>query len=324
MKKVLLGISILVLLASCERDELPVAPHDPGEVETASVEMGVDYKWQIYFDLGTNKNVGQNIKTIWDLGFETSADGYHVVLNAAKFMYAYNTGETEFNLVTDTNGITAHHTWDEASGNVDSTAIGDWRVDNPVYIIDRGYNELGQHQGYRKVQFLSVDNSGYQVHIAKLNGTLDTTMAILKYADYNLSFLSFNGKAKLVEVEPLKDTWDLVFTQYTHIFYGEEPVTPYLVTGCILNRNGTRAILDTTAFENITFEYAQSQMLSQNINSIGYDWKVYDFDNGSYHIFTELNYIIQDAEGFYYKLHFIDFYDNQGQKGSPKFEFQKL
>lgn len=325
MKKVLLGLALVILLASCERDEIPVAPHDPGDVLTSQVEMSSDYKWQVYFDLSTNSIVGENLKVMWDLGFETSANGYHVVLNAAKLMYAYPTGKTDFATVTDTSGIAANHTWDEASGNLDSTAIGDWRNNGEVYIIDRGYNELGQHRGYRKAIFKSVDESGYTLRFAKLDGTEDTTMTITKDDAYNFAFFSFNNGGGVLPIEPPKETWDLVFTQYTHIFYDEVPVTPYLVTGCLLNRNNTKAILDNTiAFEDITFEYAESKMLSSNINGIGYDWKFYDFDTGSYLVFSEMNYIIQDAEGYFYKLHFIDFYDAQGQKGSPKFEFQKL
>lgn len=325
MRGLFLGLSIVLLLASCERDELPITPHDPGDVLTASVEMEVDYKWQVYFDLGTNSVIGENLKVIWDLGFETSADGYHVVLNAAKLMYAYPTGKTDLSAVTDTSGIITNHTWDEASGNLDSTAIGDWRNSNEVYIIDRGYNELGQHRGYRKAVFQAVDASTYTLRFAKLDGTDDTTLTINKDAAYNFAFFSFNNGGEVLEVEPPKETWDLVFSQYTHIFYDEEPVIPYLVTGCLLNRNGTKAIMDNSiSFENITFEYAQNKILSSNINTIGYDWKEYNFDTGAYLVFPEMNYIIQDSDGFYYKLHFIDFYDAQGQKGSPKFEFQRL
>ncbi len=325
MKKWFLGISLIVLLASCERDEIPIAPHDPGDVLTASVAMESDYKWQIYFDLATNSVVGENLKVKWDLGFETSVDGYHVVLNTAKLMYAYPTGKTDFVAVADTNGITENHIWDEASGNLDSTAIGDWRNKGEVYIIDRGYNPLGQHRGYRKMIFQSVDESSYTVRFAKLDGTLDTTLTIPKDGAYNFSFLTFDNGGEILEIEPPKNTWDIVFTQYTHIFYDEEPIIPYLVTGCLINRHNTKAILDgSIAFEDITFEYAQGKMLSSNINSIGYDWKFYDFDTGSYLVFPEMNYIIQDSDGYYYKLHFVDFYDTQGQKGSPKFEFQRL
>lgn len=318
-------LAVTLGLSSCDRGEIPIKPHDPGNVTTSSVEMSNEYKWQIFFDLGTNSVVGENLKTIWDLGFETSPEGFHIVLNTAKLMYAYNTGLTDFSAVTDTIGLTENHTWDETSGNLDSTAIGDWRNTGEVYIIDRGYNELGQHRGYRKAVFQEVDEISYTIRTAKLDGDQDTTITLVKDNDYNFTFFTFNDGGGVVSVEPPKGTWDLAFTQYTHIFYDETPVTPYLVTGCLHNRYNTKAIMDNTiGFKDIDYDYALSKMLTANINAIGYDWKFYDFDLGSYTVFAEMNYIIQDSEGVYYKLHFIDFYDHQGQKGSPKFEFQRL
>ena len=77
-------------------------------------------------------------------------------------------------------------------------------------------------------------------------------------------------------------------------------------------------------FSNITYEFAELQTLSENINTIGYRWKEFNFSTSSYIIFPQMNYIIKDSEGFYYKLHFIDFYDISGNKGNPKWEFQRL
>ena len=57
---------------------------------------------------------------------------------------------------------------------------------------------------------------------------------------------------------------------------------------------------------------------------IGYDWKYYNFDDAVYTIVPEMNYVIRDRDGFYYKLRFVDFYNDQGVKGYPKFEFARL
>lgn len=319
----LLCFSTALFFCSCHKDEIPVQPHDPGAVITQAVNMGSDYKWQIYFDLGTNTVVGQNPKTAWDLGFETSADGYHVVVNGAKNMLVYNTHQTDFTAVTDTNGFEHNKRWDEASGNLDSTAIGDWRGTQKVYIINRGYTETGVHQGFRKIQFQSVNSTTFTVRFANLNGTNDVTMTIPKDSTYNLSFLSFNGTGSVVMIEPPKKDWDLVFTQYTHIFYNETPVMPYLVTGCLMNRYKTKALMDAGVnFSQIDYTYAAGKILSPAINTIGYSWK--DFTGSIFITRPERNYIIQDANGIYYKLHFIDFYNASGVKGNPKWEFQQL
>jgi len=131
-------LSILLLaiaFTSCKKGELPVPKHDSGSVNTSAIDMASNYKYQVYFDLKTNSVVGQNLKTAWDLGFEATADGDRVILNSSKAMYAFNTGETDFESVTDTAGFAAHRTWDAASGNLDSTAIGDWVGKKESYIF---------------------------------------------------------------------------------------------------------------------------------------------------------------------------------------------
>lgn len=305
---------------SCKKDELPVPKHEAGDVITASVNMDPTYKWQIYYDLKTNSVVGQNLKTAWDLAFEADANGFHVILNSSKAMYAYNTNNSVFNEVTDTIGFEINKKWDSPTGNLDSTAIGDFRNTNSVYIIDRGYNELGEHQGFRKIQFLSVDVTKYLVRFANLDGSGDVTLQIEKDDNYNFTFLSFTSSNTLI-VEPPKNSWDLVFTQYLHVF--ENPIQPYLVVGCLLNRYKTSATMNSSiSFSEIDFDHASTSNLSSNINTIGYDWKT--FTGGVFITHPEKNYIIKDSEGFYYKLHFVDFYNQSGEKGNPTWKFQQL
>ena len=57
---------------------------------------------------------------------------------------------------------------------------------------------------------------------------------------------------------------------------------------------------------------------------IGFNWKTFDFDTQVYTINSSMNYIIQSENGIFYKLRFIDFYNNSGEKGYPKFEIQEL
>lgn len=320
MKLLILLISSIMILSSCVKEELPIPKHDPSNVITNTVNMGSNYKWQVYFNLKNNTVVGENLKTSWDLGFETTSDGYRIILNSSKAMYAAKTNQTDFSLVTDTVGFSAIKDFDSPTGDIEQTAIGDWRlIPNQVYLIDRGYNELGSHQGFRKIVFESVNDYSYTIHFSQLNGTGETTIQVPKDSNYNFTFLSFTTSSTVM-VEPPKIDWDIVFTQYL-----EELSTPYLVTGCLLNRYNTTAKADSiTAFNSINYDFALTQLLSSNINVIGYDWKEYNFTTSSYLVFPNKNYIIQDQNGFYYKLHFIDFYNNSGIKGNPTFEFQKL
>ena len=74
----------------------------------------------------------------------------------------------------------------------------------------------------------------------------------------------------------------------------------------------------------ITYEDIESYSFSSNQDVIGYDWKDFDFDSGFYLIYAEKNYIIKNGLDQYFKIHFIDFYDDLGEKGHPTFEILQL
>ncbi|MBL4592795.1 MAG: HmuY family protein [Flavobacteriales bacterium] len=316
--KYLLPLSLSVFLFSCEKEELPIPAHDPGDVITSSVSMESDYRYQLFFDLGTNTMVKKNMKTDWDLGFETSASGINVILNGAKYIKTANTGTTNFTNISDTLGYS--FLIDMPSGSMDSTAIGTWSVNN-VYIIDRGFDELGAHQGFSKVELISVSSNSFNIHFSNLNGTNDVMMNIPKDDAYNFTFLSLDGN--IASIEPPKENWDIMFSQYTHYYYDDE--TTYLVTGCLSNRNKVEvAEVFDKDFLSITINDINNYSFSPNINMIGYDWKEYVFSTGQYTVYIHQNYIIKSTEGKYFKLHFIDFYDEYGVKGTPTFEFQEL
>jgi hypothetical protein len=134
-------------------------------------------------------------------------------------------------------------------------------------------------------------------------------------------------------IAPERDAWDLQFTMYTHIFNEtpdniEQPDTliPYLVTGVLQNPNGV-AVAEhfEKPFAEITLGEAMSLVFDEdNIDVIGYDWKYFNFEAVTYDVLPNRVYIIRDTEGYLYKLQFIDFYSTTGEKGHPKFEFQRL
>jgi len=155
--------------------------------------------------------------------------------------------------------------------------------------------------------------------MASMDGGNESLLTIAKDSLYNLSFLSMDER-KQVTIEPPKDLWDIEFTQYTHIF--TDPFMPYLVTGCLLNRYNTSAIMDSTSdFAAINLSYITEYTLSPDLNIIGYDWK--EYDGVTYVTNMKMNYIIRNREGIYYKLHFINFLA-LGVKGNPTWEYQNL
>jgi hypothetical protein len=45
---------------------------------------------------------------------------------------------------------------------------------------------------------------------------------------------------------------------------------------------------------------------------------------GTYTIESDRIYLLRNSEGIFWKLHFIDFYTQNGEKGAPMFELQEL
>lgn len=318
LKTFILLLSLIVL--GCEKEEIPITPHEPGDIITNQVEMGSNYVKQLFYDLGTNSLVSENNKTDWDIAFESDVNGWHIILNSSRGGAAANTNTTDFLSVTTTDAAT--WSWDVPSGNLDSTAIGDYRYKGIVYIIDRGYNSNGNHTGYKKIVIdLDVD-SLYKIRVADLDGTGDTLVSVVRDIGTNFTCFSFDNN-ETIYVEPEKDNWDLVFTQYLHIF--QNPLTPYLVTGVQLNRNNVSVAIDTVnKFSEITHEDVSTYNFGNELNKIGYNWKFFDFNTSTYSIIADKNFIINDTEGRVFKFHFIDFYNNNGDKGAPKFEIQEL
>ena len=325
-------------LTSCFKQDEKIMPHDSGDVKTQTIELTKDYRYQVYFDLSSEKIVSTNLKTDWDLGFECSAKGWHIILNTSNFMVAAKSGLTDFSLPIDTAGYKWN--FDVSTGNPDSTAIGNWvefhtpdslkTYPNEIYVINRGYDQAGNLRGFRKIIFLGLDNDSYTFRYANLDGTGENTFTITKDPAVNYIYFSFDAGEKQLTLEPPKYEWDLEFTQYTTLLVtdGGEPY-PYLVTGVLSNPSNIVVAQDTLYdFSSISLDIAEKLIYSRNLDEIGYDWKaiVGDVNTGnvSYVIVQGRNYIIRDNSGFYYKLRFTSFYSNTGDKGYPTFEYQRL
>ena len=314
-------ILFILFLVSCKKEELPIQPLDRGGVITAQVEMGSDYREQIYYSLSFNTIISSNLKVDWDLAFESSATGSHIKLNSAKWMGSYKTSQTDFNAVSDTSGYANHVVYDSPTGNLDSTAIGSWQSDGKVYVLFRGYTPSGSKIGFKKIQFISSDATSYTFKYASMNGSNLQTITLPKQSAKNFTYFSISTNA-LAIIEPDKENYDLLFSQYTHIYADH---TPYLVVGMLTNPHKMKsARITDVSFENIQLSDTLTHPLSPLINNIGFDWKTFNLTTSNYTVDPTICFIIKGVDGFFYKLHFIGFYNTSGLKGSPKFEFKKL
>ena len=127
----------------------------------------------------------------------------------------------------------------------------------------------------------------------------------------------------MVAIEPPLGTWDIVLTQYTHQFY--VPYLPYIVSGVLTDPRHTRvARIPSADFDQVVLGDTLYHPFEPWRNTIGYDWKDYDFDIGAYTVFPQQVYLIEDTDGRHFKLHFLDFYGAGGQVGCPSFAVEEL
>ena len=322
MKKWLFLSIISILLFGCEKEELPVAP---ATSQALTAGMGDDYANMLYFNINTGLFVKQLPHTGYDLQFESAEDGKYIFLNSSNFMFVRNMGVVSFEQVTDTAGSNPWR-YDYPTGLASRSAIGNWfKADgsskNEVYLINRGYDELGKELGLSKIQVIGVTNKAYTLRVGTLDNSLDTTVAISKNEDINKIQFSISSLG-IEDIEPNKNDWHLHFTQYTDYDITDDGDTiPYLVRGALINPVTVAvARLDNTDFSSIALQDVLNLDYSEDVNAIGYDWKAFSLDTGIYEVVPDVVYILREQSGNYYKLRFVDYYNDAGEKGFAKFE----
>jgi len=330
----LIIVFMTILVSSCFKEDEPITPHEPGNYITDTVALTDTYQNQVYYNLYDSSVTGLNVRSTWDLGFESSPNGWIVILNSSCFMKSTYLSGQVFGTPSDTTGAT--WLFNPSDGSADSLAIGKWFTingtdtvgTNRVLLIDRGVDVKGNPRGFKQLVIDSLSQGIYYFRIAAYDGTNQQAFSVSKNRAVNYTLFSISNPQTAVS-EPARLNWDLLFSQYTTLLYTDvgDPY-PYLVTGVLLNPSLVVVAVDSiTPFEDITFETAQSMNFSKQADGIGYLWKVYDFDDGSYTVDSKIIYVIRDAKGFLYKLRFKDFYkllNNRLRKGYPSFEYQKL
>mgnify|MGYP001219564062 CR=1 FL=1 len=345
MKKRYIVFLLFFIFVSCEKEELAINIEGCTD-ETASnynqyanisnyemckygstitqIPLTVDYRYQVYYNMNSKNIISTNLKTDWDLAFENGNEGFHVKINSSKFSQITEINNISFEDVNSfSNPIWK---WDNPNSSLDSTAIGDYRnSNNTVWILDRGYNINGNPIGYKKFIIDTVTNNYYRIKYANLDNSETIIVQIEKNKNTNFTQYSFKTNA-IVEIEPPNNSWDLLFTQYTELFEDNIDVPAYLVTGVLTNHeSGIKVAIDNyNNFDSITYNIATSYSFSSQQDAIGYNWKNFDFDNNIYTVNSNINYLIKDSQERYFKLRFINFYNQEGEKGYPTFEIEKL
>lgn len=325
------AIATTFLFSSCMKEEKPYpepeAPVTDGEfkVLNSQVKMGEDYETQIYFSFTTGQVATSSVKS-WDVSFTTGADGNELWMNSGKPVLVYPTGNTNYAAIT-TKGSIAANAWkyDSPSGLTGKSGLGILSSQNhvgEVLIVDGGENI------YFKLQILEITPAQYKIKAGPLEATVGSDYTLAKDDKYNFIYFSFNNG--IVTPEPPKKDWDILFTRYRTVYYKYNPDGsdfPYPVNGVLTNPYKTQSAGDSTKsyeFYPFSLEQANGFTLRADRNAIGYNWKAVNINTGQYTVRPKSIYIVKDQNDALWKLHFVNFYDAGGKKGSPQFEYQRL
>lgn len=334
--KFILVVLSSVLLSACFKEETPIK-RGVGNTTINSVFLGENYENQIFFDFGTNTFQQKNLVE-WDLRFQSGKNETGIFVNTGKEikMRKLNLYNLDEPLSTDTNYIkNIPELVDDADGDIINSAIGDWTKyvltngnKSGIYVLELTY-ETGWNR-FVRLQILSSNDSQYVCKFVPLYDKgikvteWDITTTIPKNNNQNFTYYSFKNNGKVIEnAEPDKRTWDIEFTKYKHTFFEFTPPLPYPVTGILSNSYNVEIAIDSSNnFENINLTNVKDLSFSKKRNTIGFEYKAFSFKSTfEYTINSKNIYVIKDTNGNFYKLKFLDFYNNKKERGYPKFEF---
>jgi len=306
------------------KEDQPMELPAHGEATVRTLRMGSNYSTQFYFDLENSKIVHSGNVDSWHLSFENTGVGEAIFLNGGVGMALVATDKSDFEEV----GSSDHegHQWvqDNPNGKHEESAIGNWNQNSltrdRIYLIR--LNESNEF--VYAIKFKSVSSTAYHFEFKQLGTNNTTDCAIEKDPTRTYSYFNLKSQKTVADVEPIKESWDLVFTRYGFTFHDQTPPLPYIVTG-VLTQPETEVYKDSLHdFYEIDEEILSKCDLQTNRDIIGFDWKYYDFDLGIYHIRQDYTYIIKTKNEQYFKLRFLSFYDDNGLKGTPTFEYRRI
>lgn len=303
-----------------------------------TVIVGNGYANNIWYSLADD-NVASQPYNNWDIALAPSVNPNSGLASAALFNYKSGTlyaipGSNPANFATiDTAGMVAAGplynsdlTWSAGAFN-NTPSLG-------TYDYGWGTYDMNTHSGiaanrvfvikytngtYKKLVIDLSFSAGYTIKYANLDNTgLQTqAIALTPYASKNFVYYSLSNNA-IVDREPASESWDLTFLQYNTDLGGG---TMYPVAG-ILQNHGVEIAEVHPVNNPATYIDWASQTFSDEINTIGYNWKNAGMSGVT--IEDSTVYFIKAKTGDIWKVIMTGFISGASGNGSYIFSKQKL
>jgi hypothetical protein len=310
MRLVISSLILLLSLTSCIKEELP-KPVVINNDAIYSVSLGKDYPNQVFFDLENPDNKISISKFDWDLWF--TKEGL-VRINTGRTSKGKIVLQSEINnMDIDTVSL-----WFDKYNTDKLSSFFPNTTDTQTFIYYPGLNkdfEKDKRKIYRSIPVES-NKIYFEVYKNKIWKKLSEEPITLGQE----VFISLkNGLSQTLNLTEM----DLFFGGY--MTYFEEAKLEYLVHG-VLRQNPDLSFtkIEKGAFKQLEQADVENLDFSKKIDFIGHDWKSFNLESGKYTVNQDWIFIIKTKNEFYYTLRFMDFYNDEGEKGYPSFQIKIL
>lgn len=300
MKKKLLFAGCLMSVASIAQTTID------------TVSLGAGYTNQSWYSLENDEQVNVS-KSDWDIAFEISGFGTSgVMINHATGteVWSYQGDTSEWSTL-DTIGMSSwtqqynsDTSWSYGALSQNQNGLdlgwGTYSVITHTVVGDELFVIKLSDGSYQKLWITGLASGTYTFRHATLDNSMDMTHSIVKanYTGKNNAYYSLTSH-QAIDKEPLASDWDLMFGQY-----GAEDQGFYNVSGVLSNK--ATKVAEAYPVNAVTYSNYNSHNFNTEINTIGYDWKTYDFTQG-WIIEDSLVYFVETQYGDIWKLVFTDF-----------------
>ncbi len=293
---------------------------------TVTATMGAGYANDVFYSL-KNGVAGTAPRTNWDIAFSTIKLGSSIIINdgAGAELYVYpltkpTDANWDWNAAIDISTMSStveSEKWTKlynSTENWEDGAFARNATGHPNY--GWGVYDMATHNlsgvtlyvlktvagTYKKIWIENKLSSAniYKFRISDIDGSNSKTVEVdcSLYTTKNYIYYSV-ATNKLIDREPAKDTWDLLFTKY----YDES--IPYVVTGA-LNNIGTEGLKVENVTDRTEFKFT-NQVFENKREVIGSKWKSYSMAESKWSLQAQWVFFVKTQHNDVYKLYFTNF-----------------
>ena len=290
---------------------------------TVNLSLDASYASQVYYKLNTKTQTSVAANS-WDLAFFRASNfdhGIRVNDGIGIEVFEATNQATAWNTID----ITNEAAWSKLYNSDTDRINGAFMQGSATYGWGE-YNTTTHHitgtiiyvlkytdGSYKK--FICEDfYGGYTIKYASWDGSdwsEDKSAVISNSNNSNTTYNYFSlQNDNEVIVEPAATDWDFVFTKY----FTDVSTSKYNVTGVLSSDNITVATATGDATNSLSY--------SEEINTIGYNWKSLNFTTLTYEVDSNLKFYVKDKDEKIYKLYFTEF--GGSSTGNLAFNFEDV